>query len=120
MKLQAFTIVESMMAMVVIMISFTAGMTIHLTVLEGDAFPLKTKANNALNLAYEATKKEQRFLDETFNQNGLMIEKKILPYNAYQGVFEQENIYQVSLKAYSPDEKLVAAQEHLIRVAYEN
>lgn len=120
MKLQAFTIVESMMAMVIIMISFTAGMTIYLTVLQGDAFPLKTKAKNALNIAYETTKKEQRFLDENFTQNGLMIEKKVVPYKAYQGILKQENIYQVSLKAYSPDEKLVAVQEHLIRVAYEN
>jgi hypothetical protein len=120
MKLQAFTIIESMMAMVIIMISFTAGMTIYLTVLQVDAFPLKTKGRNALNIAYKTTKNEQRFLDETFNQNGLTIEKKVLPYKAYQGVLEQENIYQVSLKAYSPDEKLVAVQEHLIRVAYEN
>ena len=77
MKLQAFTIVESMMAMVIIMISFTAGMTIYLTVLQGDAFPLKTKAKNALNIVYQNTKKEQRFLDETFNQNDLIIVKKI-------------------------------------------
>jgi hypothetical protein len=120
MKLEAFTIVESMMAMVIIMISFTAGMNIYLTVLQGDAFPLKTKAKNALNIAYEITKNEQRFLDENFNQNGLMIEKKVLPYEAYQGILKQENIYQVSLKAYSPDEQLVAVQEHLIRVTYEN
>lgn len=120
MKLQAFTIVESMMAMVIIMISFTAGMTIYLTALQGDAFPLKTKAKNALNIAYQNTKKEQRFLDETFNQNGLIIEKKVLPYEAYQSVLEQENMYQISLKAYSPDEKLIASEEHLIQVAYEN
>jgi hypothetical protein len=120
MKFQAFTIVESMMAMVVIMISFTAGMTIYLTVLQGDAFPLKTKAKNALNIAYETTKREQRFLDENFNQNGLTIEKKVQAYKAYQGILEQENIYQISLKAYSPDEQLVAVQEHLIRVVYEN
>jgi len=120
MKLEAFTIVESMMAMVIIMISFTAGMTIYLTVLEGDAFPLKTKAKNALKIAYERTKKEQRFLDEKFNQNGLMIEKKVFPYKAYRGILEQENIYQVSLRAYSPNEKIVAVQKHLIRVAYEN
>lgn len=120
MKLQAFTIVESMMALVIIMISFTAGMTIYLTILEGDAFPLKTKANNALDIAYKKTKQEQRFLDERFNQDGLFIEKKVSPYKAYQGVLKQENIYQVSLKAYSANEKLVAAQEHLIRVAYEN
>jgi len=120
MKLEAFTIVESMMAMVIIMISFTAGMTIYLTILQGDAFPLKTKAGNALDIAYEITKREQRFLDESFNQNGLTIKKEVRPYQAYQGILAQENIYQVSLKAYSPDKRLVAVQEHLIRIAYEN
>lgn len=120
MKLQAFTIIESMMALVIIMISFTAGMTIYLTILEGDAFPLKTKANNALDIAYQKTKQEQRFLDERFNQDGLLIQKEVRPYNAYQGLLKQANIYQVSLKAYGADEKLVAVQEHLIRVAYEN
>lgn len=120
MKLQAFTIVESMMAMVIIMISFTAGMTIYLTVLEGDAFPLKTKAKNALAIVFETTQKERRFIDETLHQDGLTIQKKVLPYKAYEGILKQNNVYQVSLEAYCPDEKLIAVQEHLIRVAYEN
>lgn len=119
MKLKAFTILESMMALVVIMISFTAGMTIYLTVLEGDAFPLKTKAKNRLHLVFEQMKQERRFLDETLEEEGLVIEKKVVPYARYQEHLPQDNIYQVSLKAFDQEQQVVATEEHLVKVAYE-
>lgn len=119
MKLKAFTIVESMMALIVITISFSAGMTVYLTILQGDAFPSKTKAQAALNSFWMKTQKEQRFIDEKLNWNRFFIEKKVLPYRANQPIFEQVNVYQVSLKVFSPDETLIIEEEHLIRVPYD-
>lgn len=119
MKLDAFTIVESIMAMIVIMISFTAGMTVYLSILKGDAFPLKTKAENILNLLFLETKNQKHFLDETLNQDGFVIEKKVLRYKTFHGIFNQENIYQISFKAYASDETLIAEQEHLVFIPNE-
>lgn len=120
MQLPAFTILESMMALVVIMISFTAGMTIYLTVLEGDAFPLRTKANNSLQQVFQQTQQEGSFVEEELQHNGFIIKKKVLPYNNYQEWLPQDKVYQVSLEAFDPKGKLVAQQDHLIRLLYEN
>lgn len=120
MKLEAFTIMESMMALIIIMISFTAGITLYLTILQGDAFPLKTKAKNILNNVYLETKNEQRFLDESLEKEGFIIEKKMFPYKGYQGVINHQNLYQLTLQAFSPNNDLIAEQEHLIYVGNEN
>lgn len=114
MKLEAFTIVESMMALIVIMISFTAGMTLYLSILKGDAFPLVLKANNALNTVLIETKQQARFLDEEVYKEGLLIKKEVQPYTSHQQLFAQEGVYQVSLAAFSPNQDLIATQKHLI------
>lgn len=120
MKVPAFTIVESMMALIVIMISFVAGMTVYLTILQGDAFPMRLRAQNALKNVYVQTKEEQRFIDENLQEAGFVIEKKVVEYKAFQKLLGQEQVYQVSLKAYTPTEELILEQEHLIRIINEN
>ncbi|BDS14302.1 hypothetical protein [Aureispira anguillae] len=114
MKLEAFSIVESMMALIVIMISFTAGMTIYWSILQGDAFPLRTKAKNTLHTVWLECQQTKRYLDEEITKDGFLIQKKVSPYKGYQAIFQQKEVYQVSLKAFSPKQDLVAEQEHLI------
>lgn len=120
MKIAASTIVESILAMLVLMISFGGGMTLYLTVLQGDAFPLKTKANNVLHSVFETTKQEQRFLDETLSREGLIIEKEVRPYDSPTHLLPSTNVYHLELKAYSPDRRLVAQEQHLIHVTDED
>lgn len=108
------------MALVVIMISFTAGMTIYLTVLEGDAFPLRIKAQHSLEQVFQQTKKQGSFLDEELQQNGFFIKKKVIPYAAYQDVLPQEAVYQLSLEAFDPKKQWIAGQKYLIRMSYED
>jgi len=120
MKLQAFTIIESITAMIVIMISFSAGMLLYFTMLKGDAFPVKTKAQNVLDVVWEESKEQERFLDESFLKEGFLIEKKIFFYKRKQSSLLLKDIYQLSLKAFTKEEKLMAQQQHLIRVDYEN
>ncbi|MGH1338873.1 MAG: hypothetical protein ACRBFS_22345 [Aureispira sp.] len=120
MRLSAFTILESMMALVVIMISFIAGMTLYLTVLQGDAFPLRTKARSVLDTVWKQTKEEQRFLEEELEEGGFFIQKEVKLYEGYQEQFSQDNVYQISLKAFDPQQQLVATKEQLIRVVYDH
>lgn len=120
MKTPAFTIVESMMALIVIMISFTAGMTLYLNLLKGDAFPLKTKVNTILNNVLIETKEEQRFLDESLTIDGLLIEKTVQPYKVYEGILQQQNVYQINLKVFTPNQALFTEANHLIHLDYEH
>lgn len=120
MKLAATTIVESMMALLVLVISFTAAMTVYLTMLQGDAFPLRTKAQTLLQIIFEETKTKQRYLDEVFQRDGLTIEKTVVSYERYQATLEHEQVYQVILKAYDPAQRLIGTEHHLIQVPYEN
>lgn len=120
MKLAATTIVESMMALVVLVISFTAAMTVYLTMLQGDAFPLRTKAQTALQTVYEEMQNERRYLDETLNRDGIRIEKTVQPYERYLVELQHQQVYQVTLKAYGPNQRLLDTEHHLIQVPYEN
>lgn len=120
MKLAATTIVESMMALLVLVISFTAAMTIYLSMLQGDAFPLRTKARTLLQTVFEEIQVEQRYLDEVVQQDGLTIEKMVVPYERYQTILEHRQVYQVILKVYDPDRRLLVTEHHLIQVPYEN
>lgn len=119
MKLDAFTIVESMMALIIIMISFTAGMVLYLTTLKADAFPLKTKVQTILNTVLIETKEEQRFIDEVLDREGLVIEKTIRPYQAYTTLTEHKEVYEITLKVFTPDQQLFTQEQHLIHLEYE-
>ena len=118
MKIEAFTIIETITAMLIIMISFSAAMLFYLSMLQGDAFPLKTKANTILELVYAETKNAQRFIDEEVQREDLFIAKKVLPYTIENGLGVQQ-VYQVNLKAITPNQEIIAEHNHLIQVAYE-
>ena len=81
---------------------------------------MKTKAKNLLNTVFIETKLSQRFLDENLQKEGFIIEKKVSKYEGYQSIFNQQNVYHLSLKAFAPNEDLIAEQEHLIHLAYED
>jgi len=119
MKIKAFTIIESMMALIVIMISFTAGIVLYLNTLKADLFPLKTKVQNVLHGLLLETKEKQRFIDETIKREGLIIEKSIHPYKGYVGLTGHREVYEISFKVFTPDQQLFTQERHLIHLDYE-
>lgn len=92
-KLKAISIIESMVAMVLIVISFGAGMALFLQILTTDKLTSNTKARVILNQIIEESKYSQKYIDETLEREGLTIEKKISPYD------KQANAYIISLEA---------------------
>lgn len=105
-ELPAVSIVESMVAMVLIILSFGAGMAIFLQVMTTDKISSKTKARVLLNRVLAETKYTATFIDETIEESGLTIEKKILP-NAFA-----TDTYIISLRALDPKyQQLVEVRE---------
>ena len=81
-KLKAISVVESMVAMVLIVLSFGAGMALFLQVMTTDRLTSHTRARVVLQQVMVETKQTQRYLNETLELEGLTIEKKIETYPA--------------------------------------
>lgn len=105
-KLKAISVVESMVAMVLIVLSFGAGMALFLQVMTTDRLTSNTKARVVLNQVLVETKQSQSYLDETLERQGLTIEKKIIPYET------RTDTYIINLEALdSKYEQLVQIRE---------
>ena len=78
--LPAVSIVESMVAMVLIIMSFGMGMAIFLQVMTSDKVESKAKARVVLNQIMTETKYKESLINETFENEGLQIIKKTEPW----------------------------------------
>ena len=76
------TIVESMTAMLLIVLSFGIGMMIYLNILSSEQVVARTRANLILHQVVEQTRLQNRYIDETLEIEGLLIEKQISDYGA--------------------------------------
>jgi hypothetical protein len=104
-SVQGSSIVETVTALLIIVISFGAGMSIYLNVITNEQTISKTKANIILESIMAETMEQKRFLDETIQFNGLIIEKVILPFSGI------ENHRICSITAYHQNGQLI----HLIK-----
>ncbi len=81
-SLQGSSIVETITALLIIVISFGAGMSIYLNVITNEQTISKTKANIILETVMTETIEQQRYLDETIQLHGLIIERAISVFTA--------------------------------------
>lgn len=86
--LKAFTIVESIVAMVIILISFGTGMMIYLNVMTSEKLVSKTQAYLKLEQELKKVKTQKIFIDETKELNELFIVKKIKDSPLSESVIE--------------------------------
>lgn len=91
-KLTAHSIVEAMVAMIIIMLSFGIGMSIYMNILTSDMTIGKANANIILNEFLEKTKLEKTFVNQTFNTKSGVIEKSLKQYK------NSQNSYLLELK----------------------
>lgn len=80
-KLKAFTILESMVAIVIVMIVFSIS---SLVIVNVGSSGMTRKKQNAYALVKELRNKtilENRLIDESIEMNNLLIEKTILDYS---------------------------------------
>lgn len=112
-KLPASSIVESITAMLIILISFGAGMSIYLNVMSNERLLSKTKTNVLLSNLLEKSIQQHQYIDEVIQVEGLIVEKKIKPHPGYPQhhqlvlqAFDRDNylIHEVREVIYLPEE----------------
>ena len=104
-KIQAFTILESMVAMVIVMIVFGLTSVIIMNISSSGITKEKQDAYTSVNLLRNETLQENRFIDETIETNSLRIEKTILEYSS------NTSLKILLIKAYKGQEKLFESKE---------
>ena len=108
MKLKAATLLESLVAMVVVMVCFGITSMIYNNVLRSDSKRIKLKAHLLLNDISIKTKKEKIFLDEDIQRDGILIRKRIKNYKEISGLSE------LDLTAFYNESKPVQTRRELI------
>ena len=108
-KIKGSTLVESLIAMVVVMVSFGVATTVYVNVLSSRDEIQKLKSMTILKkLAFES-KQNRLFLDDNITVDGFVIEKKVVSYNG------QKDLFQLKLKAFNQNEKQLAEYNELIQ-----
>lgn len=107
-RLKATTLVESMVAMTLIVVSFGIGMSIHLNVLNGSQVEQKTQAHALLVNVLEGSRKTMSFEEETIEEGGMLVTKAFSPYPGFQ------NAYLLELKAFDGNSNFITEVKEVI------
>jgi len=113
-RLAASTIIESITALLILGISFTAGTHIFLQVLQSDALPVKSEAWQVLNLVEKETIEYGLFFDETIEKPPFVIERKLLPYS--KGGNTSTTLQQLQLRLWEEKHQLELELNCLVHV----
>lgn len=109
-KIKAATLMESLIAMVIIVLCLGVGTMIYTNVLNSDKQRLQLKAIGALNRLAEQVKAEKNYLDSEAQLNGWNIKKTVNKYN------QTENLYQLSITAFDTAGHFIAIRNELITI----
>jgi hypothetical protein len=109
-KLKAATLMESLIAMIIIIVCFGIGTMIYSNVLSSDKQRLKLKAILLLNQEAASIKKEHLFIDGEKQQGDYLIKRMIKKMN------QTENVYILSLVAVNKEGKIIGTRNELIIV----
>lgn len=107
-KIKAFTILESMAAMVIVMIVFGLTTMVLLNVTSSGVNNQKRNAHALVAQLRNETMLNRRFLDETFEVNEIRIEKQIKDYG------DHDRLKELSIVAFSGKKKLIHTQELIL------
>lgn len=108
-KIKASTLVESMIAMVVVMVSFGIATAVYVSVLSSSDEMQKLKSRTILQKLAIEIRQNHLFLDERTSIDDIIVEKKVVSYN------NQKNLFQLKLIAFDQNEKKLAEYNELIQ-----
>lgn len=107
-KLKASTILESIIAMVIISAVFSISMMTVERVMNSYRVALDYRVHMALLEVATSTKTTHQFLDRSIDSTDFRIEQSLLPYASYS------DVYVLSLKAYSLSDQLIIEWKELV------
>ncbi len=107
-KLKAGTLMESLIAMIIIVVCLSISAIIYTNVLDSDKQYLKLKASQLLNQEALAAKSKKDFLDSEFKTGDWTIKKKFEVYE------QTQNLLKMSLTAINSNNSTVIERNELI------
>lgn len=108
MKLRASTLIETIVAMVLLLLCFVISMMIYENVLDSENNRLKLSALLLMNNEAILTKKEKNYLDEEITFNDMKFKKTIYKYQ------NSEKLYVLTLTAYDKNHHKIIERNELI------
>lgn len=107
-KIKAFTILESMVSMVIVMIVFGLSSIVMINMANSGITKDEQLAHALVKLLRNETIKQHRFIDESIVEGEITIEKSILDYRNGQ------NIKILLMEAYLGDKKMFENKELIL------
>jgi hypothetical protein len=107
-ELKATMLLESMIAMIIIMLCFGIAITIFTQVTTGNKNNMSILARARINTESVKTKMEKRFIDEDIPFDEFIIRKRMLPYSS------SEKIFQLHFSAITSEHKILAETDDLV------
>ncbi|HET6990660.1 MAG TPA: hypothetical protein VFJ43_05015 [Bacteroidia bacterium] len=96
-KFKGYVLLESMIAMIIVMMCFGFAVMIYNNIITGSRSKLKVLARICLANEAAKSKSENRLIDETVDYTEFHIEKKIIPFK------NSEKLIQLHFTAITPD-----------------
>lgn len=107
--LPAATLVEVLIALVLVMLAFGLGLTTYSTVLSSSGNEQRLQARMVLEEIMLHTKAQQLWVDQTVNHGQLRIEQTLAPYAG-----ENDGLQTLTLTAYNQHDKQLAQCKALV------
>ena len=107
-KVAASTILEVLIAMVMIMVVFTIAMMIYANVMKASLSVKKIQAAAILNEAMQAVEKNKNPSSDSFTAGDLKIDQTVKPYS------NEKNLLEIDLTAYDPNGDKITELHKLI------
>jgi Tfp pilus assembly protein PilV len=108
-KIKSAGLLESLVAMVIVIICMGIATMIYVNVMQGDNKRQQLKANLTLHAIADSTVRQKLFIDDKSEAGNLIIEKTLRPYN------NSANLQWLNLKAFDKNsKKLLAERNELI------
>jgi type II secretory pathway pseudopilin PulG len=108
-KLEGFTIMESLVAMIIVASSFGMASMVYVNCMQFNREPEKIHANRAIDAMIEQTLLQKSFLNEHFSNEIFDIDKTL---KAYEGA---NNLDELCIKVYDKEKRLITSRKLLVR-----
>lgn len=107
-KIKAATMIESLIAMVVVMLCFGIATTVYVNVISSGNQLLKMKSEFLLRKVALESKRDHLFLDEKITVDEITVQKRVTPYNG------SKKLVRLNLQAFGNNEKLLSEYNELV------
>ena len=106
--LKATTLVETLVALLLLSIAFSIGMMVYLNLVQSNTNYSKSKANTLLKFELQQAIQQRTFYDKEYKKSGFSIERKILKNNKFRGTHTLE------LTAFTPNKKKIITIKKIV------